>query len=755
MPNCRAPPFFTSPAEIADNGLVVGTSTRPGHNAGSDGFLWNVASGLVQTFSPGSLTQANAVNIEGQVVGSYYSSLPLGIPFNPQHAFLYENGDSRTIDPPAALRAEATDINASGQIVGDFTSSSGQHGFLFDGSTYQTIDVAGASSTVAERINQSGVIVGSYTLSTASGNETFAFVDENGKITPLAPQGATTSVAAGINGTGEVVGIYSSGGVPHAFRYAGGVLSDIVPPGASSSSASAINSEGDIAGTFTDATGQHVFVDDNGVFSTFDVPNASVVAINDVGQVAGDFTDSTGVHGFLATPGGTSPERTLQLPNPVSVAPGSFAVLPGVYFDRFAATNPGAFHLAISSLHGTFTAQDGAHNPVPGSGTNSIVLDAGYVDIEATLKSLSYTAGVVGSDTISVDVWNQAGVETQISVSVTAPQGVRLTGTAANDTLAGGAGNDTLVGGAGNDTLISGAGNDTLNGGAGADSMVGGSGNDVYFVDNAGDVVNEAAGFFGGGPDTVFASVSYSLGANTEVEALRANSATGVKLTGNAFSHTLVGNAGNDTLVGGTGNDTLNGGAGADSMVGGTGNDVYFVDNAGDVVNEAVGEGTDTVFASVSYSLGANTEVEALRANTATGVRLTGNASSHTLVGNAGNDTLVGGTGNDTLNGGAGADTMAGGTGNDTYFADNAGDVMNENVGEGTDTVRTTLSSYTLGINLENLTFIGAGSFTGTGNTLSNVITGGCTARSFWDTGLNPMPRWRVVEVACHGIPSA
>ena len=158
-------------------------------------------------------------------------------------------------------------------------------------------------------------------------------------------------------------------------------------------------------------------------------------------------------------------------------------------------------------------------------------------------------------------------------------------------------------------------------------------------------------------------------------------------------------------------------------MAGGTGNDAYFVDNAGDVVNDA--GGTDTVYASVSYALGANTAVEALRANTATGVKLTGNTFSHTLVGNAGNDTLIGGDGNDTLNGGAGADTMAGGTGNDTYFADNAGDVMNENVGEGTDTVRTTLSSYTLGINLENLTFIGAGSFTGTGNTLSNVITGG------------------------------
>ncbi len=67
-----------------------------------------------------------------------------------------------------------------------------------------------------------------------------------------------------------------------------------------------------------------------------------------------------------------------------------------------------------------------------------------------------------------------------------------------------------------------------------------------------------------------------------------------LNLTGNNFANDIRGN---------NGNNGLNGGVGADTMRGFAGNDSYIVDNAGDVVIEAVGGGTDTVFASVSYTL--------------------------------------------------------------------------------------------------------------------------------------------------------
>ncbi|MDT3680315.1 MAG: DUF4082 domain-containing protein [Burkholderiaceae bacterium] len=195
-------------------------------------------------------------------------------------------------------------------------------------------------------------------------------------------------------------------------------------------------------------------------------------------------------------------------------------------------------------------------------------------------------------------------------------------------------------------------------------------------------------------------------------------------VTGSAVGYGLefVGNAGANRITGTNFADRIDGGVGDDRMTGGTGDDTYFVDSAADVVNESSGTGgTDTVYASVSYTL--PSRVENLSLLGTQNINATGNSLANTLVGNAGGNALSGAGGADTLDGGAGADTMAGGGGNDTYLVDDPGDVVTEASGAGTDTVRANVT-YTLAANVENLVLVGTGAIDGTGNTLGNTIDG-------------------------------
>ncbi len=112
-------------------------------------------------------------------------------------------------------------------------------------------------------------------------------------------------------------------------------------------------------------------------------------------------------------------------------------------------------------------------------------------------------------------------------------------------------------------------------------------------------------------------------------------------------------------LHGTSGSDRLSGGAGADLTAGGGGNDAHYVDHAGDRVAEFVGEGTDTVFSTVSYALAAGQEVESLRVLGAAGLTLTGNELGNRLRGSSGIDTLNGGGGDDRMAGRGGADITA------------------------------------------------------------------------------------------------
>lgn len=313
-----------------------------------------------------------------------------------------------------------------------------------------------------------------------------------------------------------------------------------------------------------------------------------------------------------------------------------------------------------------------------------------------------------------------------------------LFGFVGNNLLEGGDGNDYLSGGDGVDHLNGGTGNDILIGGAGNDVLTGGTGNDSYTITN-GDVLTELANE---GFDTIRVDYTYTL--LTNFEGLELLGSAALNGTGNAVANILIGNDGVNTLTGLAGADTLDGGLGADTLIGGADSDRYFVDNSGDIVTELVNEGTDTVEASVNYTLTANVENLYLRGSALQGIGnaldnlLTGNAQANLLQGldgddilrgDLGNDTLEGGSGHDSLDGGLGADTLSGGTGNDVYTVDNAGDVVSENASEGTDTVRATIS-YTLGSDVENVQLTGAAAINATGNAGDNTLTGNNAANT-------------------------
>ncbi len=274
--------------------------------------------------------------------------------------------------------------------------------------------------------------------------------------------------------------------------------------------------------------------------------------------------------------------------------------------------------------------------------------------------------------------------------------------------------------------LIGNAGQNRLDGKAGADAMTGRQGNDTYLVDNVGDRAIEAAG---GGTDIVYSAVSYSLNDSFEVENLSTiswESTAAINLTGNGLANQLFGNAGHNRL---------DGKGGADTMTGREGNDTYLVDNAGDRVFEFAGGGADAVYASVSYTLTANSDVETLATvsfEATTAINLTGNSLANYMVGNDGANQL---------DGKAGADTMIGRAGNDKYFVDNAGDKIFENGGGGTDLVYASVSfALTDAQEVESLSTISwemTNAIDLTGNGLNNQLFGNAGANRLDGRGGN------------------
>lgn len=116
----------------------------------------------------------------------------------------------------------------------------------------------------------------------------------------------------------------------------------------------------------------------------------------------------------------------------------------------------------------------------------------------------------------------------------------------------------------------------------------------------------------------------------------------------------------------GNGNDTYDGRGGtATEVSGGAGNDLYVVTDTATKMYEMANEGTDTVKASVNWTLADNFENLTLFGHD--GLTGKGNAAANILKGNAGSNMLFGLDGSDLLSGGKGDDYLYGGLQADTF----------------------------------------------------------------------------------------
>jgi Ca2+-binding RTX toxin-like protein len=271
-------------------------------------------------------------------------------------------------------------------------------------------------------------------------------------------------------------------------------------------------------------------------------------------------------------------------------------------------------------------------------------------------------------------------------------------------TIRGTNSSDSLYGGSEADSIFGYDGNDTLKGGGGADLLDGGNGIDTIFYGDStvGVTVDLAAGrgFGGTAQGDTYVSIENVYASNYN-DTLTGNDASN-ELYGLDGNDLLRGGGGADRLDGGYGDDVLKGGGGADYLVGGSGNDTADYsesgqtgDGLGVVVdlahnNATFGDAWGDTFSSIENLTGSAYD-DFLYGNDVANV-LRGNYGNDSLFGYGGTDVLDGGNGNDTLDGGTGADTMRGGAGNDAYYVDSASDVVNEVPGQGSDSLRSSVS---------------------------------------------------------------
>jgi probable HAF family extracellular repeat protein len=265
---------------INDQGIVVGEQET---TAASLAWMYQESSGALDQLSlnPSETgAYANGISNSGVIAGA--ALLPPAQP--PAPGFWTISGGAMMLTP-YEYSAEAVAANDNGLIIGNEggPGTVSSQPLVWTAPAYGETALPGLEcdhcnrfDTTAAAVNDDGVIVGSgnYSIYDSSGDFVAAGMHaiewQNGSATDLgALQGADTSAAYSVNGSGDIVGgsraSQASGAPTHAFLYHAGVMTDLgTLAGDSNSTANSINDSGQIVGQSQSDTTTRAFLYEKG-----------------------------------------------------------------------------------------------------------------------------------------------------------------------------------------------------------------------------------------------------------------------------------------------------------------------------------------------------------------------------------------------------------------------------------------------------------------------------------------------------------